>query len=157
MCDVLPLGGRNCKRRSRRPKKHFRYDAVYINATGMPEYNPALPNVYKWDTSKQKVAGDVVAYVDDLRTIGHFWEAAWGIARKIASRLQMLGIQDATYKRRLADVPWAGGIYGTDKGQITKTVTGAKWTKGKAMLKELLSVKCSIPSPKLSYKRLEQI
>ena len=95
-----------------------------------------------------------MAYVDDLRAIGFSWEAAWAIARQVATRFQMLGIQDAARKRRLADGPWAGGIFGTDKGKITKTVTTVKWNKGKDMIKELLNLK---ESQEISYKRLEQI
>lgn len=35
----------------------LRYDAVNINAIGTSEYNPALPNIYKWDAVNQQLAG----------------------------------------------------------------------------------------------------
>ena len=72
----------------------------------------------------------------------------------MASKLQLLGIQDATCKWRLADGPWAGGIYRTDQGKITKTVSQLKWKKGKAQLEEIWRFK---EQNTLTYKRLEQV
>ena len=80
----------------------------------------------------------------------------WQIACQVASRLKLLGIQDAPQKRRLADGPWEGGVYKTDHGKITKTVTAVKWDKGKALLQEMLTYKMDSLSD-ISYKRLEQV
>ena len=132
----------------------LRYDEVKINAPGSPGFNPALPYVYKWDALNMRIAGEILAYVDDLRAIGYSWEEAWRIARQVASRFQMLGVQDAARKRRLANGPWAGGMFSTEHGKITKTVTSVKWLKGKQMLDELTSLKAKTH---LSYKRMEQI
>ena len=93
---------------------------------GSKKYNPALPNVYKWDSIVKRIAGDLVAFIDDLRAIGYSLEQAWRIARWIASKLEFLGIQYPPRKRRLDNGPWAGGLFDTIKGKITKTVTIAK-------------------------------
>ena len=39
---------------------------------------------------------------------------------------RLLGSQDAARKRRLDNGPWAGTIFGTSYGAITKSVTDAK-------------------------------
>ena len=66
------------------------YNIITINAISTVKYNPALPNVYKWDNVAKIISGDIVAYVDYLMTIGHSWEAAWKIAYQVASRLQIV-------------------------------------------------------------------
>ena len=86
-------------------------------------------------------AGNLIAYVDDLWAIGNSWEASWTIARQAALILQLLGIQDAPQKRRLTDGPWEGGVYKSEHGKITKTVTEVKLEKEKRLLDELLTEK----------------
>ena len=98
----------------------LRYDKVIVNTVGTQEFNPVLPNVYKQDAVNHRIAGDLVAYVHNLWTFGFSLEHAWRIARQVAYRLQLLGIQDAARKRRLANSPWADSIYKTDQGKITK-------------------------------------
>jgi hypothetical protein len=46
----------------------------------------------KWNHSTNSIAGDLLAFVDDLRASGSSPEQAWQIAREVASRLQYLGI-----------------------------------------------------------------
>ena len=46
------------------------------------------------------------------------------------SLLQYLRIQDMARKRRVNEVPWAKGVYSTDHGKISKTVTKEKLKKG---------------------------
>jgi hypothetical protein len=82
------------------PKNYMRWDFIRLNLPGDPSYNPTKPRVMKWDDSLQKIAGDIVGFVDDLRASGYSMEYAWGVARQVASRLQYLGIQDAPRKRR---------------------------------------------------------
>ena len=43
---------------------------VILNLMGNFDYNPAMPNVYKWNDLVERIAGDIKAYVDDLRAIG---------------------------------------------------------------------------------------
>ena len=135
----------------------LRFDSVVINSIGNNNFNPLLPNVFKFDEINKRVAGDLIAYVDDLRTLGSSLEEAWRIARQVMTRLQYLGIQDAARKRRIGDGPWARGIYNTDHGQIRKTVTKEKWLKGRTFLQELKEEFLKDPSQSFYYKRLERI
>ena len=135
----------------------LRFDRVVINAIGNKDYNPSLPNVFKFDDIKKRIAGNLVVYVDDLRTLGYSLEEAWRIARQVMSRLQYLGIQDAARKRRIGDGPWAGGVYSTDQGKIRKTVTKEKWMKGRTFLVELKAEYVENPDQAFCYKRIERI
>ena len=135
----------------------LRFDRVIINAIGNKDYNPSLPNVFKFDDIHKRIAGDLIAYVDDLRTLGYSLEEAWRIARQVMSRLQYLGIQDAARKRRIGDGPWAGGVYTTDQGKIRKTVTKEKWQKGRTFLVELKAEYMKDTAQSFCYKRLEKI
>jgi len=135
----------------------LRWDRVILNLIGIPDFNPALPNVFKWNEKAQRLAGEIKAYVDDLRALGWSLEHAWQIAHLIACRLQFLGIQDAPRKRRIDQGPWAGSIYITDEKTILQTVTKEKWLKAKRYIydiKELLS-KC--PDHDFDFKYLEQV
>ena len=123
----------------------------------MKDYNPSLLNAYKFDKINRNIAGDLIGYVNDLRTLGFTLEEAWEIARQVASRLQYLGVQDAGKKRRITTGPWAGRIYCTDNGKITKTVTKEKWSKGRKLLLEIKQERLKNPEVLFSYKRLERI
>ena len=145
-------------RGDRRDKNNaLRFDRIIINAIGDKRYNPALPNVFKYDEVHKRIAGDLIAYVDDLRTLGYSLEEAWRIARQVMSRLQYLGMQDAARKRRIGDGPWAGGVYTTTHGKIQKTVTKEKWKKGRNLLLELNDEHIKEPTRTYCYKRLEKI
>ena len=52
------------------------WDSLKLNLIGNEDYNPRLPNVYKWNSLLNLIAGDIKAYVDDLRAIGHSLEHA---------------------------------------------------------------------------------
>ena len=139
------------------PDNPLRWDEIRLNLIGNQEYNPTFPSVYKWDRTKNRIAGDVVAYVDDLRAVGFSLEHAWQISRRVCSYLQYLGIQDAARKRRLDEGPWAGGIYATQNLQITKTVTIEKWEKGRKLIMELVDDLRKDKNVKIEFKRLERI
>jgi hypothetical protein len=138
-------------------KNHLRWDLIKLNLPGNPDYDPTFPQVMKWDTRFDHVAGDVVAFVDDLRISGYSEEEAWAIARQVASRLQYLGIQDALRKRRVDGGAWAGAIMSTDKGRITKTTSQEKWDKAKGYIKSILKDYSLDEDPMLDYKLLEQV
>ena len=108
------------------PSNPLRWDEVKLNLIGNKDYNPTFPTVYKWDTIAKRIAGNLIAYVDDLRVLGFSLEHAWQIARRVCSYLQHLGVQDAARKRRLDEGPWDGGIYGSENLRITKTVSKEK-------------------------------
>ena len=129
---------------------------VILNLMGNDDYNPGLPNVFKWNDLVDRIAGDIKAYVDDLRAIGWSIDHAWIIARLIASRLQYLGIQDAPRKRRVDGGPWAGTIYNTNEGKITTTVSKLKWEKGKKLINDINVILEANADSSLNYKSLEQ-
>ena len=115
-------------------KNPLRWDKVILNMVGGGNYDPSMPNVYKWDKVNSRMAGDILSYVDDLRVLGFSLEHAWLIARWFASKMQTLGIQDASRKRRVDNGAWAGGVFSTTDGKISKTVTSPKWQKGRDMI-----------------------
>ena len=135
----------------------LRWDEVVLNLPGDPTYNPALPFVFKWNKLVQRIAGDLKAYVDDLRAIGWSKEHAWKIARLAASRLQFLGIQDAGRKRRIDNGPWAGSIFISNETQIQRTVAVSKWNKGKNYILDLAKILKSNPQAQLEFKHLERV
>ena len=135
----------------------LRWDTIKLNMLGDKNFNPAFPNVYKWDERVKRIAGDIIAYVDDLRAIGFSMEEAWKIARRVCSYIQFLGIQDAARKRRLDEGPWAGGVYSTMNNTISKTVTDEKWSKGRKLVVDLAEDIAKDPSAPVSFKRLEKI
>jgi hypothetical protein len=73
-------------RGDRRSKTNpLRWDQVKLNLPGDPQYNPSLPRVMKWNEATNSIAGDILAFVDDLRASGSSPEQAWQIARQVAS------------------------------------------------------------------------
>ena len=48
----------------------LRWDRIILNLMGSTSFNPSLPTVIKWDDKLNRMAGELVAYVDDLRGIG---------------------------------------------------------------------------------------
>ena len=82
------------------PDNPFGYDRIIENLPGSAQYNPLHPWIMKWNEVVQQIAAEVICYCDDLRINGYSLENAWAASRRIASRLQHLGIQDAPRKRR---------------------------------------------------------
>lgn len=70
----------------------MRWDKIRLNLPGSPEYHPLLPTVMKWNELAKRIAGNIVAFVDDLRLTGFSIENAWAVAGHILSQLQCLGI-----------------------------------------------------------------
>ena len=139
------------------PKNPLHWSEVKLNLIGNKDYNPSLPNVMKWNGVYQRIAGDIKAFVDDLRAIGWSLDHAWEIAHLIASRLLYLGIQDAPRKRRIDNGPWAGCIYISTTNKIQRTVTIDKWSKGKGYINELNEAIHVKKLSKLNFKYLEKI
>jgi hypothetical protein len=138
----------------------LRWDYVKFNLPGDPKYDITLPRVMKWDSSIEKIAGDIVAFVDDLRASGHSVEQTWAIGRQTTSRLQYLGFQDAPRKRKppvRASGPWAGSVFTTTDTEVLQSVSQSKWDRTKALLLELVSMITTSPNNLLNYKRLEEI
>lgn len=136
----------------------FRWDSVRMNCPGSPTYDPSKPWVSKVRKSG-KIAADLVGYVDDLRPSGSGRAEAWAAARRTASVLNSLGIQDAARKRRDASrTPgaWAGSVVVTKEDGVFVLADAEKWTKAKAMVQEVMEMIRKDPN-KLNRKRLESI
>ena len=99
----------------------------------------------------------IKAYVDDLRVIAANLHLAWLAARQAASRIQFLGSQDAPRKRRLYKGPWAGTVFNTGDGKVTKSVTHTKWLKAKSHVMSLREKINEYPDGELEFKWLERI
>jgi len=139
------------------PQNPLRWDKVILNLFGNKDYNPALPSVIKWNSLAKMMAGDLKAYVDDLRAIGWSLEHAWQIARYVASRLQFLGIQDAARKRRIDNGPWAGSIFISEEDKVQRTVSKEKWEKGRRYISEISGILKNDTSAELDFKFLERV
>ena len=135
----------------------LRCNKVILNLIGNKGYDPSLPNVFKWNKTANRIAGDILAYVDNLRVTGWSYEHAWQIARQTAARLQHLGIQDSVRKRRVDNGPWAGSIFLSSDSKIQKTVSQDKWTKGREYILELVNILAQNPQQELQFKKLEII
>ena len=57
----------------------------------------------------ERIASDVLAYLDELHVIGYFFEHALAISWRAASRLEYVGVQEAARKRRIDNILWAVG------------------------------------------------
>jgi hypothetical protein len=136
------------------------YHEVRLNLPGSSDYNPSLPRVMKWNQAAKAIAGDVVTFIDDLRASGHWVENSWQVYRQLGSRLQYLGIHDAPRKRRPPSQTlgaWAGGIFSSANGRITKYFSVEKWKQGQTMIRWLQDKVNACPNnrPLLNFKRLE--
>jgi hypothetical protein len=119
----------------------LRYNRIIMNLPCMEFYNPKLPKVMKWDDSTGAVAGDFITFVDDCRLTELSKEHCHEVHRQFASRVQFLGMQDAPRKFRPPSQSnagaWTGTIFRIDAESITKSVSQAKWDKGRALVMDL--------------------
>ena len=112
----------------------LRWDAVILNLPGLTDYNPALPKLYKWNDKVGQLAANFETYVDDIRTNGYSEQSCVLANRRVASRCNYLGIQDAARKRRFPSKKpgvWCGAKSSTDAEGVYTSTTQAKWDKGK--------------------------
>jgi hypothetical protein len=140
----------------------MRYDRVILNLPCTETYDPCLPKVMKWNDNAQAVAGDVGTFIDDGRLCGHSKENCHAVHRRFASRFQYLGTQDAPRKYRPPSQnsagAWTGCIFKIESSTISKTVSQAKWDKGKEIVKSLLDKCLEVEGgrPSIDHKSLEK-
>ena len=135
------------------------FDSIRFNIPGSADYSPTLPWVMKWNSKSQSIAGDAVTYMDDIRFIGSTAENAWQVARRLASRLQHMGIQDAPRKRRPpSKTPgaWAGSIQQVSETAVSKTVTQEKWDKARTIAQRYTDGFKKSPTPAFSHKQMQR-
>jgi hypothetical protein len=145
----------------------FVWDKVILNLPGSPNFDPTHPKVIKWDSKNNWTACDLVVFVDDLRGSGPTVELTWALSRTVASRIQYLGIQEASRKRRpptRSPGAWAGVVFRTSASNVHVMVSQDKWDKAKRLINSLwneidqsgVSVEGStLDSVELDYKDLE--
>lgn len=103
------------------PTNPFHFDQVCLNLPGDPAYNPSSPWVSKIVSSNQRIAGDVKTYVDDKRPTGYSYAHCRAVARRTASILGYLGMQDASRKRELPSLragAWSGVVWSATPTRI---------------------------------------
>ena len=135
------------------------FDVVWFNIPGSQDYSPTLPWVMKWNTRTNGIAGDFVAYMDDIRFVGSTAENAWQVGRRLASGLQYMGIQDAPRKRRppsMTPGAWAGSVQHILETDVSKTITQAKWDKGKTILETYQRAFSENSIPSLDHKQMQR-
>jgi hypothetical protein len=142
-------------------KNPFGYSHVVLNLPGLKSFDPTKPHVYKWNSTAQRIAGEVVTFIDDSRGCGYSKEHTWQVMRRITSVLQYLGIQDAPRKRRppsQSPGAWAGSLNKVTSEEVGLSVTQAKWEKGRgiifALAKTCLGTREELPD--LCHKSLEK-
>jgi hypothetical protein len=54
------MGNRRC------PKNPLRWNKVILNLPGDPRFDPSQPMVSKWNKMVERIAGDIVGFVDDV-------------------------------------------------------------------------------------------
>jgi hypothetical protein len=134
----------------------FRWDHVRLNLPGSVGYDPSKPWVSKLRTLDGRIAADFIIYVDDVWSCGGSWEECRRVARRIASFMAWLGIQDAPRKRRdpcQTPGPWAGSIVHTEGGVITVSVSQECWDKARAILSWIET--SMMESDTIAHKQLE--
>lgn len=115
----------------------LRWDRVVMNLPGSETYNPTMPWVYRWDDEKATLAAFFGTYIDDIRSGGQTEQACWKASRRIASRINYLGQQDAARKRRPPSKKpgaWAGANCCTNEKGLFVTCSQKKWDKSKSII-----------------------
>ena len=125
------------------PTNPFSWDTVKLNMPGTPTYNPSMPWCYRWDSRRDELPGFFSTYVDDIRTGGQGEDKCHHVSRRVASRTNYLGQQDAPRKRRKPSKKpgaWCGAIIVNlgDEG-LYVTCSQEKWDKGKSQVEEMLT------------------
>lgn len=140
----------------------FGYDQIVLNLPGGEGYDPTSPKIYKWNSKRRCISGDVVAFVDDVRITASSKEMCHEVHRQFTSRMQYLGFQDAPRKFRPPSQTnagaWTGTIFSVGSKVISKTVSQEKWNKGRSIVAELKLVcdQADGNRPSLGRKQLER-
>jgi len=114
------------------PSNIFRWDVVQLNLPGAKDYVPCLPWVSKLRLDDNRIASDLLIYVDDMRTMGSTFAKCRAASRCAASMLNALGIQDAQGKRRdpsMTPGAWEGSIVASNDDSVALLVSQERWEK----------------------------
>jgi hypothetical protein len=140
------------------PQNEFRWVRVRLNLPGSYDYKPGSPWISKVRAGG-RISSDLFTFVDDLRPTGPGRIECWKAARRAASILNWLGIQDAPRKRRDSSQSpgaWSGSVVRITPDGVCVLALEDKWNKAKLMLSEIEEMLEQNPNS-LPRKRLEQI
>jgi hypothetical protein len=118
----------------------FFWDEIILNLPGSETFDPTRPKVIKWDSENKWIAWcDLVVFVDDLQGYGPKVKLTWELSRTVDSRVQYLGIQEASSRKRRPPTRspgvWAGGVFRTSSTNVFVSVSQEKWDKAKRSIK----------------------
>jgi hypothetical protein len=82
----LYLSDEFCRGDKLSPKNPMRWDVVKLNLPCSTNFDPRLPRVMKWCKISERIAGDVISFMDDERGSGHLLENAWQVHRQYISK-----------------------------------------------------------------------
>ena len=68
---------------------------------GSSNFYPTYPNIYEWDSNKNRIPSDLIALIDDLVAIGY-------LLQKILDYCQIGGIETGVLGYTIENEPWAG-------------------------------------------------
>ena len=109
----------------------FWFEKVRLNLPGMAAYDASLPWVMKVDPDGD-IATEAIVFFDDGRVVGANALKCQAGLRQVTSRLQYLGIQDASRKCRAPSMragAWAGGVCYTDHDTPRLFISQKRWDK----------------------------
>lgn len=117
----------------------FRWSKLQMNLPGMTDYDPTRMWVCKI-REDDTVACDVFIYCDDCRYTGPTETECWKAAQRGSSVLGRLGIQNAARKTRPPERTagaWQGAVVHSDKDEVAKLVTQARWDKTRKLIRSI--------------------
>ena len=132
---------------------------VVLNLPGSKHYSPTKPWLYR-----VKADGSLAAffgtYMDDIRTGDSTESSCRRTTRRVASRINYLGQQDAPRKRRAPSKKpgaWAGAMCKSVTGKgLFVTCSQEKWDKAKEIVSRRYTEVVVQESSSLSHKELEK-
>ena len=132
-----------------------------LNLPASQDFEPCMLWVYKRNMLVNKIAGEHVAFLDDIRVLSFSVENCWQCGRKLSSNIQFLGIQYSSRKKKPLSLTlgtWDRCIARSEKVMVYRLVTQEKWEKVKHYLLSLEKVIGTCEHPKtLNHKFLERI
>ena len=141
------------------PDNPLEWEKTVLNLPGSENYDPLKPWVYRISKTG-RLASFFGTYIDDIRTGGASEKAVWKTSRRVASRVQYLGMQDAPRKRRAPSrTPgaWAGAMCKAKPNEgVYVTCSQDKWNKGKGILNEISSEIENETLTDIDFKMLEK-
>ena len=114
----------------------FHWDNVELNLRCADDFNPGMTWVYKLNSSVGIIESAMVIFIDSMRIARFSVENFWQSDRRLSSRFQSRGIQEAARKLRPPSLDahaWASCVVKFVIEDMDKTIPKDKWAKGKEL------------------------